>query len=148
MIDGECRCGRVGMAISVPPLLTMACHCRGCQRMSASAFSLSAAIAPDGFAVTRGTPVIGGLHGPLEHYFCGWCMTWLFTRPPGFPFVNVRPTMFDAPALARPFIETFTAARLPGVTTGAVHAFAAFPPAATYEDLIVQYRQFSADTIA
>jgi len=42
--DGGCRCGQVRMRISALPILTMACHCKGCQRMSASAFSLGAAI--------------------------------------------------------------------------------------------------------
>src|SRR5690606_35371104 len=42
---------------------TGACHCAGCQRMTASAFSLSAAIPTDGFEVTKGESVKGGLHG-------------------------------------------------------------------------------------
>lgn len=46
--EGRCRCGEVQFRISAPPILTMACHCRGCQRMSASAFSLSAAIPSGG----------------------------------------------------------------------------------------------------
>lgn len=62
---GQCRCGQVRFTVSQAPLLTMACHCRGCQRMSASAFSLSAAIPLEGFAVTQGEPVIGGLHGEI-----------------------------------------------------------------------------------
>ncbi|MGH8428823.1 MAG: GFA family protein, partial [Solimonas sp.] len=94
--EGQCRCGQVRFRISVPPLLTMACHCTGCQRMSSSAFSLSAAIPSEGFAVTQGEPVIGGLHGAVRHFFCAHCMSWLFTRPVGFDhFVNVRVTMLD-----------------------------------------------------
>jgi hypothetical protein len=41
---GRCRCDEVEIRLSTPPILTMACHCKGCQRMSASAFSLSVAI--------------------------------------------------------------------------------------------------------
>ena len=55
---------RSASAFTAPPLLTMACHCTGCQRMTGSAFSLSAAFPSDGFTVTQGDPVIGGLHGP------------------------------------------------------------------------------------
>jgi hypothetical protein len=36
--QGGCRCNQVRFDISRPPLLTMACHCTGCQRMSASAY--------------------------------------------------------------------------------------------------------------
>jgi hypothetical protein len=66
---GTCRCGRVAIEISAPPLVTMACHCAGCQKMSASAFSLSVAIPSEGFRVTAGEPVIGGLRGEARHHF-------------------------------------------------------------------------------
>ncbi|MBW4665756.1 MAG: hypothetical protein KME01_16440 [Chroococcus sp. CMT-3BRIN-NPC107] len=36
--EGSCRCGH-RIKVSVPPLLTMACHCTGCKRLTASAFS-------------------------------------------------------------------------------------------------------------
>ena len=92
--EGGCRCGRVRLKITKRPLLTMACHCKGCQRMSSSAFSLSAAIPTEGFEVTKGEPVIGGLHADPRHYFCGWCMSWMFTRLEGADwFVNLRSTM-------------------------------------------------------
>ena len=67
--EGGCRCGEVRFRVSAPPLLTAACHCTGCQRMSSSAYSLSAAIPSDGFEVTQGEPVLGGLKGSTRHYF-------------------------------------------------------------------------------
>ena len=99
--DGGCRCGQVRLRVSAAPLVTMACHCTGCQRMSASAFSLSAAIPSNGFAVVQGEPVLGGLRGPeAHHHFCPHCMTWMFTRPEGMDwFVNLRPTMPAAPKM-------------------------------------------------
>src|SRR5215472_3698892 len=102
---GHCRCGEVQIRISAPPILTMACHCRGCQRMSASAFSLSAAIPTPGFEVVRGEPVIGGMRDPqLQHFFCPKCMSWMFTRfvP---EFVNVRATMLEDASWFVPFVE-------------------------------------------
>src|SRR5262245_36129137 len=90
-MHGECRCGQVKFQITAPPLLTMACHCKGCQRMSSSDYSLSVAVPSEAFELTRGTPAIGGLHGPIRHYFCEHCMTWMYTRPPGMDwFLNVR----------------------------------------------------------
>jgi hypothetical protein len=47
--EGGCRCGQVRIKVSSAPFLTMACHCTGCQRMTARAFSLSAAIPSQGF---------------------------------------------------------------------------------------------------
>lgn len=138
--DGGCRCGRVRIRISAPPLLTMACHCTGCQRMSSSAFSLSAAIPADGFAVASGEPVIGGLHGPSRHYFCGWCMTWMFTRAEGMDwFVNLRPTMLDDPSWFAPFIETWTREKLPWATTPARHSFETLPAFQDFERLTAEY---------
>ena len=91
--EGGCRCGQVRLTISAQPFLTMACHCTGCQKMSSSAFSLSAAIPAEGFEIIAGEPVIGGLHGGTRHYFCPHCMTWMFTRPEGMDwFVNLRST--------------------------------------------------------
>jgi hypothetical protein len=139
-LDGGCRCGQVRIRITAPPLLTMACHCTGCQRMSSSAYSLSAAIPAEGFAVIQGEPAIGGLHGPTRHHFCPHCMSWMFTRPEGFDwFVNLRPTMLDDAGWFTPFVETFTSEKLPWATTPAVHSFETLPPLEAYETFIAEY---------
>ena len=144
-IEGSCRCGRVKIRVGKPPLLTMACHCTGCQKMSSSAFSLSVAIPADGFAVTQGEPVIGGLHGPNKHYFCPYCMSWMFTRPEGMDwFVNVRSTMLPAPARLAPIVETYTDEKLPFAQTGAVHSFGTLPPFEAWEDLAKDYAVWAA----
>lgn len=139
-MEGGCRCGRVRLRISKAPLVTAACHCRGCQKMSSSAYSLSAAIPADGFEVVAGEPVIGGMHGATRHYFCGWCMTWMFTRPEGVDFfVNLRPTMLDDTRWFSPYIETFISERLDGTITGARHSYDTFPAMEDYEDLMKGY---------
>jgi hypothetical protein len=139
---GSCRCGQVQITVSAPPLLTMACHCTGCQRMTGSAFSLSAAIPVDGFAVNRGEPVIGGLHGPDRHYFCPDCMSWMFTRPEGLDwFVNLRPTMLDDPSWSTPYIETWTSEKLPWATTAAAHSYPTLPAMEEFDGLIRGYAE-------
>ena len=130
--EGGCRCGQVRVRISAPPLLTMACHCTGCQTMSASAFSLSAAIPSDAFAVIKGEPVIGGLHGAAQHYFCPHCLSWMFTRMQGLDaFVNLRATMLDDHRWFAPFVDTYVSEKLPWAVTAAPHAYEKFP---SYED--------------
>ena len=139
-MDGGCRCGRVRFRVSGAPLITMACHCTGCQKMSASAYSLSAAIPSEGFEITQGEPVIGGLHGASRHYFCPHCMSWMFTRPEGVDFfVNLRPTMLDDTSWFTPFIETFTSEKLPWAATGAPHSYETFPPYEAFDGLIQDY---------
>ncbi|WP_048649212.1 GFA family protein [Nitratireductor soli] len=140
-ISGTCRCGRVEIEISAPPIMTAACHCRGCQRMSASAYSLTVMIPGQAFRVTKGEPVKGGIKGPqLDHYCCPSCMTWMFTRIAGVDdFVNVRPTMFDDMPWNRPFIETMTADKLSWVETPARHRYEGFPPVEEFPQLLEEF---------
>ena len=141
--EGSCRCGQVKIRVSAAPLVTMACHCTGCQKMSSSAFSLSAAIPAQGFEVISGEPVVGGLHGATKHMFCPHCMSWMFTRPEGMDFfVNVRATMLDGAADFAPFIETWTAEKLPFAETGAPHSYETLPPMDAYEGLMQEYREW------
>jgi hypothetical protein len=138
--DGGCRCDQVRIRITAPPLLTMACHCAGCQRMSASAYSLSMAIPSAGFAVTQGEPVIGGLHGPVaRHYHCAHCKTWMFTRPEGLDFVNVRPTMLDQHGWFAPYVETSRAEGFAWAQTGAPHSFPGMPGFDAYPPLVAEF---------
>lgn len=144
-MTGGCRCGKVRLKIDAAPLLTMACHCTGCQRMSASAFSLSVAIPSDGFTVTEGAPVIGGLHGDAHHYFCPYCMSWMFTRTEGMDFfVNLRATMLDEPGWFTPFVETWTSEKLPWAETPATHSFAKLPALDAYQGFIEEFAKQSA----
>ena len=140
--EGGCRCGQVRLKISAPPIITMACHCTGCQKMSSSAFSLSAAIPAEGFEVIAGEPVIGGLHGATRHYFCPHCLTWMFTRPEGMDwFVNLRSTMLDDTNGVAPFVETFTSEKLAWAATSAVHSYEAFPPMEAFAGLIQEFAE-------
>jgi hypothetical protein len=142
MGEGGCRCGQVRFRVSGPPLLTMACHCTGCQRMTASAFSLSALHAAEGFEVTAGEPVIGGLRAETQHFFCPSCMSWLFTRIAEAEWVvNVRATMMDEAADFAPYMETYTSEKLAWVTTPAVRSYAKFPEPGDYQVLIGEYAQ-------
>ena len=141
-ILGSCRCGEVQMRISALPILSMACHCKGCQKMSASAYSLSAAIPTSGFDLIQGEPVIGGMRDPgLKHHFCPQCMSWLFTRFAP-EFVNVRTTMFNGLSSLPPFIETWTKAKLPWVTMPALRSYDQFPPVEAFESLTAEFARW------
>lgn len=140
---GACRCGQVRIRVSAPPLLTSACHCTGCQRMSASAFSLTVTVPAKGFEVTAGEPEIGGLHGATRHYFCPHCKSWMFTRPEGYEdqFVNLRPSMLDDRRWYKPFIEVWTREKLPWAATPALHRYETEPPMEEYGLLLAEFAQ-------
>jgi hypothetical protein len=140
--DGGCRCGGVRFHITTPPLLTTASHCTGCQRMSASAFSLSVGVLSEGFSITKGETVIGGLHGDSHHHFCPYCMSWMFTRTEGFDwFVNVRATMLDDRSWFTPYVETWTSEKLPWASTPAVHSYGQVPAFEEFERLAREYTE-------
>ncbi|MES2987985.1 MAG: GFA family protein [Pseudomonadota bacterium] len=140
-IDGGCRCGELRIRITQPPMITMACHCTGCQKMSASAFSLTAIIPEAGFEVIAGEPVIGGLHGAeAQHHHCDYCKSWVFTTSPHAPgMVNVRPTTLDDARWATPFAETFLSEGLAWAKTPARHSYQEFPPMEDFGRLIAEY---------
>ncbi len=148
-LEGKCRCGRLRFQITAQPLMTVACHCTGCQRMSSSAFALTAIIPADGFSVVQGEPVRGGLQeGGGGHYFCGFCKTWVFTRPDDGPVVNVRPTMFEHAEWSRPYIEVFTSEKLAWATTPAVHSYERFPAMSEFPSLMKEFAgRVAADTL-
>jgi hypothetical protein len=140
-IEGGCRCGRTRFRATGKPLLTSACHCTGCQRMTASAFSLSVAFPSDGFEVTKGETVIGGLHDPAQrHQHCDWCKSWLFSEfGPDASFVNVRATMLDEHAAFEPFVEFWTSEKLAWATTPAKHSFATQPEMEAFPQLVAEF---------
>ena len=132
--------GRIEFDVSTKPLITMACHCMGCQRMTSSAFSLSSLFPSAAFSITSGEPVVGGLHGSTRHYLCEYCMSWLFTRPEGMDdFVNIRSTMLEDSRRYKPFIETYIDEKLEWATTGAKHSFSKFPPQEQIPRLLQEY---------
>jgi hypothetical protein len=141
--EGQCRCGEVRFRAGGAPLITMACHCRGCQRMSASAFSLNSLYPEDRFEVTAGEPVLGGIKGTSRHYFCPSCMTWVFTRPDALDgFVNARSAMFELAADHRPFMETYASEAVGWATTGAERSFEGVPQENQFSELLGAYAEW------
>ena len=141
--EGGCRCGEVRFRVTKPPLLSGACHCAGCQEMSASAYSLSLSLPSDGFEVIAGEPEIGGLHGPDAHHFhCPRCKSWMFTRAEGFDwFVNLRPTMLDEHGWVDAYVELWTREKLPWAATSARHSYETVPQMAEFEPLMKAYAE-------
>jgi hypothetical protein len=130
-------CGRVQMRITQAPLITMACHCRGCQKLTGGAYSLSLMLPTASFEI-EGETEIGALHRPDQPYvFCAYCKNWLYTSGiAGGQFVNMRPTLLDDASWIVPYVESYTSEKLPGVVSGAKHAYPKFPPPGDYPKLM------------
>ena len=138
--SGQCRCGATRIQATGAPLVTMACHCTGCQRMTGGAFSLSSFYSADRFEVVQGETVRGGLKTGPDHEFCPECLSWMFTTAKEIQgFVNVRSTMFDDTAHHRPFVEMYLGEGVPGSTAGAEHSYESFPEEKEFPELIAAY---------
>lgn len=138
---GQCRCGALRFRVSAPALLTGACHCRGCQRMTGGAFALTSIYPRLAFEVTAGEAVLGGAHHPeARHYHCGECHSWVYTEPGGMDaFTNVRTSMLDEPPADPPFEESQTAEGCAWAKAGAKHSYERFPTMEDYERLMAEF---------
>jgi hypothetical protein len=140
--EGGCRCGALRFRISAPPMLTAACHCTGCQKMTGGPYSLSVTVPAEGFTLLSGDPVLGGLRGPqVHHHHCSACMSWVYTRVEGLDFfVNVRATMLDTPGWYRPWLECWTSEALPWAVIGAPRMHETMPTEMTeFQALIAEF---------
>lgn len=136
---GRCLCGAVQFELSAPPVMTLACHCTGCRRLTGSAYSVTGVYAKSAFAVTVGETVIGALHGEVRHHYCDRCKSWLFTQPPGAEVVNVRTTMLDDPPAAPPFVEIYTSQAFAWALIGAPHSYEEFPSPEAFPQLAAEF---------
>ncbi len=127
-LKGSCLCGSVQVGVTAPPLLTLACHCRDCQKLSASMFSMTTMVPSEWFSCA-GELVKGGLraHG-RTHYFCKSCLNFIYSKIAGVDQrINLRTSMLDEAASLAPFVELMTDEKLPWANVPAVHSFARYP---------------------
>lgn len=119
-LEGGCLCGATRFAISTPPLVINACHCLDCQKLTASAFSLTIFLPATGLAITKGETTVfekSSENGRRSHqHFCPACHGWLYSVPVGMEdFVALRAPMLDDAAWIHPTLQLWTDRRLPFV---------------------------------
>lgn len=127
-LKGACLCGSMQVVATASPLLTLACHCRDCQKLSASAYSLTTMFPSDGFSCT-GEMIKGGRGSSgRAHYFCKSCLNLVFTKIEGADDrINLRTSVLNKAALFEPFVEFMTDEKMPWASVPAVHSFPQYP---------------------
>lgn len=84
---GGCQCGAVRYQLLDDPLEIYVCHCRECQRQSASAFGISVIVAAAGLRLTQGEPRFWSRPtdsgNTLDCAFCPDCGTRLWHQRRG-----------------------------------------------------------------
>lgn len=115
---GGCQCGAVRYEIGEAPLLVYTCHCRDCQRLTGSAFSLGLVIADGGFRLSgvelrplQRTADSGRINTRLV---CPNCGSWV-CGPPRDGLVRVRAGTLDDTAWLRPTRHIWTRSKQPWI---------------------------------
>lgn len=131
-ITGGCQCGAVRYHITGGSYAVYACHCRECQKQSASAFALS-------MPVLAQNMTISGEMGVWERRtdsgnttrctFCPSCGTRLYHQSATSPeFMTVKAGTLDAPGSIAPIAHLWVMRKQPWVRLDpAVPAFATQP---------------------
>jgi len=99
-MTGSCQCGQVRYEVGKEPLATVACHCRDCQKLSASAFSITMVIPADSFRLLQGElrsferATASG--GSAICHFCPTCGNRVYHVDPQNPaFYRLKPGGLD-----------------------------------------------------
>ena len=117
---GGCQCGGVRYEFVGVPLKIFVCHCRECQKQSASAFGIGLFVPRERFRVTRGMPKFWSRPTDsghvLECAFCPDCGSRLWHRRAGtHDTVSVKGGSLDVPLDLGTAIHIWTARKAPGV---------------------------------
>jgi hypothetical protein len=133
VLTGGCQCGAVRYAIVETPLRLYVCHCRECQRQSASAFGMSLMVRRAAFAVTQGETRAWSRQADsgrtMACYFCVVCGSRLWHARDGFDTVSVKAGSLDAPVDVSRAVHIWTSRKVPGlVLPPDAEQFMAEPP--------------------
>ena len=121
---GGCQCGKLRFEVTEAPRAVYACHCRDCQRMTSSAFSM-------GVVVTEGAFRLSGVEPqPIQRladsgrtairWVCPECGSWICSGPkPGTASADavriVRGGTFDDTSWLRPMMHVWARTKQPWV---------------------------------
>jgi hypothetical protein len=76
-VTGQCHCGAIAYEAEVDPTALGICHCTDCQRLTGSAYRVTAAAPAATFRLKRGAPRFyiktGDSGAKRRHAFCGDC---------------------------------------------------------------------------
>jgi hypothetical protein len=120
MRTGGCQCGKVRSSSEGAVLALYICHCRECQKQSASAFGMSLQVPRSGLQVISGEPSFWSRAtdsgGRLNCAYCGDCGSrlWHESAEPS-ETVNIKAGSLDLPVDASNAIHIWTSRKLTGI---------------------------------
>jgi hypothetical protein len=105
---GGCLCGSVRYTVQWPPLATVVCHCKNCQKQAGSAFSVVAVLRRDSLSLEGALTTYqdqGASGQPVYRKFCGRCGSPVVTDTPaaeGQGIIFVKAGTLDGAADLQP----------------------------------------------
>ena len=119
MLTGGCQCGAVRYTIAAEPLAAYVCHCRECQKQSASAFGISLLVPKDALRVERGEVRTWSRRTDsgrtLDCMFCPVCGSRVWHASPGAATITIKGGSLDRPVDLTAAVHIWTSRKLPGV---------------------------------
>lgn len=131
---GSCQCGQVTYEVTGPPLASIVCHCKDCQKLSASAWSTTLPFKADALEV-RGRlkrwDRIADSGTPNAAYFCPECGNRIYHENPDDPRLRrLKAGTLDGDPIPAPQIHVWVSRKQPWVEIpDGVPAFAENAPA-------------------
>jgi hypothetical protein len=119
-LEGGCQCGKLRYRVSQPPLMICGCHCANCQKISGSAFAISAIIDEASFAFTAGearkTEWLSDAGNQRFGYFCGDCgIRIAHGQTPSSGMLSMRAGTLDDVSWVEPSGHIWTKSAMPWV---------------------------------
>ncbi|GAA0813173.1 GFA family protein [Colwellia sp. D2M02] len=111
-LKGACQCGGVTYELLAPPLAIAACHCRACQKLSTSAFSITAIVKAQDIK----------FYGEMKHWsrladngnenagkFCPTCGNRIYHINPAEPEkIKLKPSTLEDTSIIKPTMHIWT----------------------------------------
>ncbi len=120
MRTGQCQCGAICYESKGEPCSIYICHCKECQRQSASAFGISLDVPQTGFRVTQGTPNYWSRTADsgktLKCAFCPSCGSRLWHETQfNSATLSIKAGSLDEPLDVSNAIHVWVKRKLPGI---------------------------------
>lgn len=120
MLTGSCQCGEICYESNGEPISLYICHCRECQKQSASAFGMSLDVPRDGLKLTKGSPKYWTRSTDsgqkLKCAFCPTCGSRLWHESdPVSNIISIKAGSLDIPIDVSNAIHVWVSRKLNGV---------------------------------
>lgn len=110
-INGSCQCGQVTYKLKMPPIAIAACHCTQCQKLSTSAFSVTAMIDSNALEVNgelKEWSRVAESGSTCMAKFCGTCGNHIYHCDPSNPHhIMLKPSTLEDSSVINPSIHVW-----------------------------------------